>query len=351
MARLVFIVQGEGRGHLSQSLALAEYLEKAGHEIEAVFAGCRKDLPLPAYFREFFKGKLHCFSRPYFLRTRNRKGLCICRTFAFHLIRTFQYLSEIKHMREKIRSLEPDVVVNFYDLLGALALRRIPPSILRVGVGHHFYHHLEGYRCPGGHRLHKRSLKMLTSLIMGSCDRVLALSFREARGNDRIRVVPPLVRKAFRQASYRRGSSYLVYLLSEGFVEDLSALAREDPSFEADLFSDLPADTPVPGGIRLHALDDKAFLRKMSTCRALVCTSGFDAVAEAATMGVPVGVMPVRKHFEQACNSADIHRSGIGKVLEDFSVEAMEQIGGGAPPAFREWVSSAGEHIIRQLEL
>ena len=62
MARCVFIVQGEGRGHMSQSMALKEYLEEAGHAVEsAIFVEVRLRSPFPDYFRDFFQGKLNYF--------------------------------------------------------------------------------------------------------------------------------------------------------------------------------------------------------------------------------------------------------------------------------------------------
>ncbi len=61
MAKCIFIVQGEGRGHMSQAMALKEYLEDAGHTIESVFAGNRASDAIPTYFAEFFHGQVRSF--------------------------------------------------------------------------------------------------------------------------------------------------------------------------------------------------------------------------------------------------------------------------------------------------
>ena len=42
-----FIVQGEGRGHLSQALALKEMLENHGHQVERIYTGCMEPDRLP----------------------------------------------------------------------------------------------------------------------------------------------------------------------------------------------------------------------------------------------------------------------------------------------------------------
>ena len=84
---------------------------------------------------------------------------------------------------------------------------------------------------------HRWLLKIHTSMIMSSCDRVLALSFREEKGDASIEVVPPLIRKSFREIQYQPGERYLVYLLNEGYIFDLIRISRKDPEFSADVFT------------------------------------------------------------------------------------------------------------------
>lgn len=349
MARTLFIVQGAGRGHLSQSVALKEYLEGAGHSVEAVFAGSSSSLPLPDYYKAVFGDKLKQFSSPWFLRTPNKKGIYIFRTILFNLTRVLVYLKEVKRIRREIVRVGPDVVINFYDVVGALALRKLPSGIRRIGIGHHFFLHLDGYRCRKGNFFHKALLKLHTRVVMKSCDRVLALSFRELPGSDLITVVPPLVRRQFREARYERGFDYLVYLLKEGFVVDLIRLAREAPDLVFDVFSDLPLHTRVPEGIRLHPMNDRAFQQKMLSCRGVISTSGFDTVAEAACLGAPLAVIPVENHFEQECNSLDVERSGVGIILKDFTKESLEEMKGIDQEKFRHWVDQAGIQILKHI--
>lgn len=48
--KYIFIVQGEGRGHLTQCMALEEILRKNGHEVVEVLVGKSKSRQLPAFF-------------------------------------------------------------------------------------------------------------------------------------------------------------------------------------------------------------------------------------------------------------------------------------------------------------
>jgi len=349
MVRTLFIVQGEGRGHLSQAVAMKEYLESEGHIVEAVYAGSKPSYPLPAYFKDVFGKKLSLFSSPWFLRTPNKKGIYVTRTILYNLTRAISFLRDIKRIRREIVRLEPDVVFNFYDVVGALAMRKLPRGIRRIGIGHHFFLHLDGYHCREGNFFHKVLLQLHTRIVMNSCDRVLALSFREAIGTDQITVVPPLVRRQFREARHKGGSEYLVYLLNEGFVVDLIRMVRDNPDLVFNVFSDLPPQTPVPDGIRLHPVNDREFYEKMKNCRGVITTAGFDTVAEAACLGVPVAVVPVENHFEQQCNSSDVERSGVGIILKDFSADNLEKMKAIDQELYRQWVDRAGVQILKQL--
>lgn len=350
MAKCLFIVQGEGKGHMSQSIALMEYLEEAGHHIAGVFVGCRSNRALPGYFRESFQGKLSCFFSPYFLRTPNKKGIYVGRTILFNLGRFMIYMGEVNRIKREIKAIEPDVVFNFYDVVGAWAMRKMDPKIKRIGIGHHFFLHIDGYRCNKGSKWHQWLLKTHTTMIMRSCDRVLALSFKEISGDFTIEVVPPLIRRMVREINYHTGDRYLVYLLTGGYVYDLIRLSRSDPDFKADVFTDLSPGIDLPPGIELYPFSAETFREKMACCKGMITTSGFDAVAEAAYLGIPLVVVPVRNHFEQQCNSQDMERNGIGISVRELVSGIQNQMQVFDNSAYRNWVEMTGKIILKTLE-
>ena len=350
MATCLFIVQGEGKGHMSQALALKEYLDAAGHSVEAVFLGTGSPHEIPDYFRNVFAHKLHTFRSPSFLRTPNKKGIYVARTILFNLLYSFAYLKEIARIRKEINSIKPDVIFNFYELLGALAMRSINPGIRKIGVGHHFYLFLNKGLCRIGPVWHRWLLRMHSRMIIKSCDRVLALSFNKEPGTDDIQVIPPLVRKEFREMKRVPGDSYLVYLLQEGFFYDLVKLARANPHFKADVFTSLSPAIEIPEGIRIHPYDAKKFSTLMSSCKGLITTAGFDSAAEAACHGIPLAVIPSLNHFEQRCNGADITMKGIGVSVKGIDQGILDRMFSFDAQEYRAWVEQAGEMIINSME-
>jgi uncharacterized protein (TIGR00661 family) len=350
MARAIFIIQGEGKGHMSQSIALKEHLEEAGHTVESVFVGGRPGNTVPAYFKEAFEGLMETFQSPYFLRTPNQKGIYLGRSLLANLLRSATYLGEARRISRAIRSASPDVVFNFYDVVGALALRKVGGGIRRIGIGHHFLLHLEGSPCPNNQLLDRWLLMLHTRMIIRSCDRVLALSYREVKGTPLIQVVPPLIRKAFREMKYRPGERYLVYLMAGGYLYDLIRIAREEPGFKADVYTSLSPGIELPAGITLHAFSENRFREMMATCRGLITTAGFDTAAEAAYLGIPLTVIPARNHFEQRCNCLDVERSGIGTAVDHLTHAISNQKKAPDNGPYRKWADRAGLLVLNSLE-
>ena len=350
MARSLFIVQGEGKGHMSQAIALKDYLADAGHTVDAVLLGTGKPDRVPDYFREAFPDNLRIFRSPFFLRTPNKKGIYVGRTLLFNLWHAVAYCREISRIRKQIRILKPDVIFNFYELLGALAMRKIDPGIRRIGLGHHFYLHLNRSTFRMGPVWHRMLLERHTRMILRSCDRILALSFREEQGNDHIEVFPPLIRREFRAIRHVPGRSYLAYFLQEGFMYDLVQMAMEDPEFQVDLFTSLNPRMELPAGIRLHVFEAKKFSNLMASCKGLITTAGFDSAAEAAFHGIPLAVIPSRNHFEQQCNAADIKAKGIGVSGMYLDKGLLEQMQSLESHDNRAWVEQAARLLNTVLE-
>lgn len=350
MARCIFIVQGEGKGHMSQALALQEYLNEDGHTVESVLLGTGSPDAVPDYFRKAFHGRLKIYRSPWFLRTPNKKGIYVGRTIGYNLLQSAAYFRSVSMIRKEIAALRPDVIFNFYELLGALAMRKTAPGIRKIGLGHHFYLHLNDALCSRKPAWHRILLRTHTGMIIKSCTRVLASSFREEQGSESIRIVPPLVRREFREMTHVPGDRYLVYLLQEGFFYELVKLARALPEFRADLFTSLEPAMEIPAGISLHSYDAKKFSNFMASCKGLISTAGFDTAAEAACQGIPLAVIPSRNHYEQKCNGQDIQSKGIGVCVPGIEKGILDRMKTWDSSEYRAWVNQAGEMIIKYMQ-
>lgn len=136
--RFLFIVQGEGRGHLTQALTLEERLTAAGHEVVEVLVGKSRYRKLPTFFCRKIKAKVSQFESPNFLPTPTNRKNNITGSVVYNMLRLPVFVRSMFFIRRKIRETEADVVVNFYELLTGMTYLFLRPQAQQVCIGHQF---------------------------------------------------------------------------------------------------------------------------------------------------------------------------------------------------------------------
>lgn len=86
--RILFIVQGEGRGHLTQAIALEKLLSENGHTVVEVLVGKGESRRLPGFFNRSIHAPIRHFISPNFMPTPENKRANLNRKFYALLIKT-----------------------------------------------------------------------------------------------------------------------------------------------------------------------------------------------------------------------------------------------------------------------
>lgn len=350
MAGFIFIVQGEGRGHMSQALAMDQFLGKHGHIVEAVYIGTSPFREIPDYFLEAGWTSLRTFRSPNFVRKKNGKGINLLGSLGFNARKSLTYLREIRRIVREIDRMEPDYVINFYDLIGSFVIRRLSGAVTTIAVGHHFYLTHGNFSLPPGIPVQRVLLKILNRVMRKGCSRVAALSFREGRDEGRVMVIPPLIREEIGRLYRHPGNRDLIYLLNPGFMSDFRTMASRDTALRADLFSDAKPVQELLPGITVYRPGDTKFLEKMQSCRRLITTAGFDLIAEAAMHSIPVIAVPSENHYEQRCNALDMQRSGFGAVAGTFRQAVMMQDVHFQNHDYQDWLKQSERLLLKLIE-
>ena len=115
--KILFIIQGEGRGHLTQALSLRQKLMAEGHEIVGVLVGKSPARRLPDFFLNKIQSPVYPFESPNFLPTAKNKQVSLMRSVLYNVLRLHKYMGSIRYIDRMIRQTDADVVVNFYELL------------------------------------------------------------------------------------------------------------------------------------------------------------------------------------------------------------------------------------------
>lgn len=355
--RFLFIVQGEGRGHLTQALSLAAMLRRHGHEITGVLVGRSPQRVLPDFFRARIGAPVVEFEAPRFAFDRSNRSVSMLRTLLGNLSpgSLARFRRSARLIREQIAVQHPDRIVNFYELLSSLTVRLYGIRIPMTGIAHQFLLGHRAYPYARNTGVEGFLLRLHARMTACGCTQLLGLSFRPM-GDDthrHIRVVPPLLRRDALSGSVSDEGFVLGYMVNNGFAAELRQWCAGHPQWSVHLFWDrfgAPQTLPAEGGLVFHRLDDAEFLDRMHRCRGYVTTAGFESVCEAMYLGKPMMLIPA--HIEQRINAADAAAAGAGIVAGRFDLGRFtDYLGHRHPPVagFREWVDSAEERFIRLL--
>ncbi|MFW5820168.1 MAG: glycosyltransferase family protein [Bacteroidota bacterium] len=346
MLKYLFIIQGEGRGHLTQAICLKEILEARGHSIDTVLFGVNSQRPFPEYLLDEFSQDIYFFRSPNFVFTRNRKGIRLAGSLWYNLVRFPVYLKSIWKIRKVINQKRPDVVINFYDMLGGLAYYFSNQRAVLYAIGHHFLFEHPDFPLPEGFFIQKKLLILHNRITALKAKTRIALSFKAQFPFKNTQILPPLIRGEIRNAKSKDENFILVYLLNEGLVADLWSLFCENSDVSFILFyKSEQMKLKFPDNVKIKELNYRDFADYLRRCKGVICSAGFETVCEAAYLGKPVFLIPSENHFEQHGNLYDAKDAGIAQSHDSFESKNLR---GGKNEAFRLWCKK-GDNLLNDL--
>lgn len=102
--KVLFIVQGEGRGHMTQALSLEQILEKNGHYVSNMVIGTSKRREIPTFFKDRTRAELHLLKSPNFYFDKNHKSINLWKTLFRNVIQIPLFLREIERIRKIVKN-------------------------------------------------------------------------------------------------------------------------------------------------------------------------------------------------------------------------------------------------------
>lgn len=353
--KFLFIIQGEGRGHLTQAIALAQRLEAWGYEVSAALVGSAGGDHVPAFFRHSFPAQIIPFASPALVYHRKTRALSLPQTLKA-LFRYFgRYSKSLSRIDKCIRELQPDVIINFYDVLGGVHQALFRKKAPMVCIAHQYLMLHKDFIHPEGNRLNRFLVNLNTRITALGADKKLALSFYTGEPDKNIHLVPPLLRKEVKELDPVPGDYFLAYVTQPAMAGEIAAWQRKFPENIIHCFSDMPRGeevTEVSPNLFFHRIDGTKFLEMMQKCKGVISTAGFESVGEAMLLGKPVLMVPMKNHYEQTCNALDGERSGAGLYRTTFAISDFVNF---IPhyesrrPAFSEWEAKSADLIFEHL--
>ena len=356
--KFLFVVQGEGRGHMTQAISLAEMLRRHGHEVVEVLVGRSSSREIPAFFRERINADIRVYEAPSLIFNKDKKHIDKLRTFLYNSSpnKLRKFGKSVEMIYKRIKELKPDAVINFHEILPGFLHLRFRVVIPFINIGHQYLLKHPDYQFGKEDSQNMLLMKYHTMLTGISATKILALSFYEMNDcpREKLKIVPPLLRSEVLSMQPSDGDYILGYMLNQGYANEVRRWHEEHPDVKLHFFwdkKDAPEELVIDETLTLHRINDKKFLQYMEKCSGYITTAGFESVCESLFMNKPVMLIPA--HMEQEINAADASSINAGVVGNSFDLslllEYMKEKRDFDHEKFRNWVLSAEERFIKEL--
>ena len=346
--KILFVVQGEGRGHLTQAITLKNILLRNGHEVVGVLVGKSKFREIPAFFFQQMEGvPVYPFESPNFLPATRKKKTNIWLSTIYNLLKTPIYVRSLVFIHQKIKASGADLAINFYEMIMGICYLLWPPKTPYISVAHQYLLMHPDYPFPKHENLAElKMLKFYNNITSFRSKKRFTLSIESKPdvAKKRLIILPPLLREEVLNSQATNGDYLHGYMLNAIYADDIIQYQQEHPELSMHFFwdkKDAPAETVINPRLSFHQLNDHLFIQYMAGCKAYATTAGFESVCEAMYLGKPVLMVPT--HIEQSCNAHEAALAGAGIVADSFDFDKLLQF---IPKyqgnkAFQEWMQTA----------
>jgi uncharacterized protein (TIGR00661 family) len=301
MARILYGVMGDARGHVSRALTVAQQMP--GHEFLFLGGGlvhdvkkngfAVEDIPVPGTFY------------------KNNK-VDVPATVANALKVLAKRTSVIRKVGQIIDDFDPALILTDYEYFTPLAARN--KGRLSISLDHqHVITHCS-YEAPPLERLSRTMTSLAIRRLYSNADLYLIISFFSLPPTNpqNTQILPAIVRNVLKDHTPVDGEDVLVYLTSPTFFKLLPILEQMKSRFLIYGFGQLQSRK----NLLFKQISTHGFLQDLATCRYAIVNGGHNVISEALYFGKPVFSFPIQQAYEQFINAYFLAQSMYG----DYSV-------------------------------
>ena len=315
MARIVYALSGQGRGHASRCLAISAALRKRGHEVLFCGGGIAKVI---------LAERGESIVEVPELKTVLRDNIVQA---APTLIANWASIANLErivaHLTEALRAIGPDLLITDFEAFSWRAAERL--GVPTISLNHQQVVTETIYEIPFEHWLDAQVAKAIISVIAPKKPVRLLLTsffFPRLRRPRVTALVPPIIRDEVVKLKASRGDHVLVYYNQPEGSKALLNLLREDGRRYIVYNFPPPSDVSRYANVEFKPPSIQGFLKDLASGRGVLCTAGFTLISEALYLGKPLLAVPNRGIFEQTINAIFLAKGGLGKAVVGRALEA-----------------------------
>jgi uncharacterized protein (TIGR00661 family) len=300
MARIVYAVADEGKGHATRSRVLIQALQKE-HEV-LVLTGRR----CFAYLSRF--AKTESIAGAYIFYERNR--VSNLGTSVWNFFRFPRYIADFFRARKLLKDFSPDIVITDFEAISTYAALSLRIPV--ISVGNHHIITKTAIAFPKKFFFNYLKTSAIIRLVIPTAHYYVITSFFSPPvSSSKVFLVPPVLRGEITHGQTAYTNFVLVYQTSQSNKKLFRILSKLPYHFVAYGMS------PVgfAENITFKPFDEKHFFDDLKNCAGIIANGGFTLMTEALYLNKPLLSIPIAGQFEQVINAFYLNATGKGSFL------------------------------------
>jgi uncharacterized protein (TIGR00661 family) len=297
MARILYGVMGDARGHVNHAIVMSGELPE--HEFVFVGGGAVLDLRKMGYEVEEVP----------VLGTLYKNNMVDVRATLLNAAHVFTMRHKIiARVCDIIKNYDPDLILVDYEYFTPLAAKKL--GIQSISLDHqHVITHCR-FDIPREERLSYRMTSFPVKHLFSEASKYIILSFFQLPvvDSNKVEMTPPILRREILDISPTDGEHVLVYQTSPTFHALFEVLAQIKRKFLIYGFGNR-ADYK---NLEFKGFSREGFLNDLASAHYAITNGGHNVISESLFMGKPVFSFPIRNAYEQYINSYFLRKMQFG---------------------------------------
>jgi uncharacterized protein (TIGR00661 family) len=303
MAKIIYGVAGEGRGHSSRSRTIIEYLISQGHEVKIFTSRQGYD-----YLNQFFDDVYDIFGLELVFKEQD---VDVFNTIKKNLDNAGN--KGYKSLREMIKvtnEFKPDFNITDFEPLVPFVSRLLNIPFYSINHQNFIFHSKLEYPRQWQNEFLKASVVADGMYWFAKKYYVTSFYFPEIkkRFKDKAVIFGPVLRKEVLKQKVRDNNKILMYTTTPEAQKILKMFDNIDEEIVAYGFKD-KKDTK---NIKFKKPSTDGFLKDLAECKAVITGGGYSLMSEALYLNKPIYSIPIKGQFEQMINGYYLEKLNYG---------------------------------------
>lgn len=300
--RILYGVSGDGYGHSSRAIVIAEFLQKQGHEVKILTYG-------QAY--KVLKNKFDIFKVSGMTLIFNRGVLNKTKTLQHNYEHFSKNILCVKKFHNLMREFKPDVCISDFEPIVPILSYWYKCPLISIDN----QHRITNFQIDVPKKYMQDYLisKAVVNGFVARANHFIVTSFANLKIlKKNTTCVSPIIREEVKKLKPVYGNKILVYLTRKN-DNVINVLKNMKEDFVVYGYN----KCKIVGNLEFKTKE--TFSKDLENCKAIIASSGFTLMSEAIYIRKPYYAIPLAGQFEQVLNSLFLKQAGFGYYSEEIT--------------------------------